>query len=166
MEKRQRSSGRLAEGSMFQNLKILSGTSDPANSWSEREPQRSRTFAAKPACEVQTKLASSAANSSPRTFIQMADETSGETKPKIEGQALQLVVKDQSGTEVHFRVKTKTKFEKIIAAYCSKKALDTKTLRFLHDGQRINGQQTPEELGMEDNEVIDAITEQQGGSWQ
>lgn len=96
---------------------------------------------------------------------QMADETVGETKPKVEGQALQLVVKDQAGTEVHFRVKTKTKFEKIISAYCQKKGLDSKALRFVHEGTRIHGQQTPEELGMEDNEVIDAIVEQLGGCW-
>ena len=95
----------------------------------------------------------------------MADETSGETKPKVEGQALQLVVKDQAGTEVHFRVKTKTKFEKIISAYCQKKGMDSGSLKFLHDGVRIQKHQTPEDLGMEDNEVIDAMQEQTGGCW-
>lgn len=94
-------------------------------------------------------------------------ETSGETKPKVEGgQALQLVVKDQNGTEVHFRVKTKTKFEKIIAAYCQKKGIDASSIRFVHEGQRVQRHDTPEDLGMEDNDSIDAITEQTGGSWQ
>lgn len=98
-------------------------------------------------------------------LLQMADETSGETKPKVEGQALQLVVKDQNGTEVHFRVKTHTKFEKIFSAYCAKKGIDTGAVRFVHDGVRLQRHQTPQDLGMEDQEVIDAIAEQQGGGW-
>lgn len=46
----------------------------------------------------------------------MADqEASGENKPqpKQEGQIINLVVKDQQGAEVHFKVKTHTKLEKV-----------------------------------------------------
>lgn len=45
----------------------------------------------------------------------MADETTGETKPvpKQEGSVINLIVKDQSGAEVHFKVKTHTKLEKV-----------------------------------------------------
>ena len=85
----------------------------------------------------------------------MADETSGETKPKVESDVIQLLVKDQSGGEVHFKVKTKTKFEKIMNAFCAKKSLEMSAVRFLFDGQRLNPQQTPADHGMEDNDVID-----------
>lgn len=40
-------------------------------------------------------------------------EDQAETKPKVEGQVINLVVKDQSGTEVHFKVKSHTKLEKV-----------------------------------------------------
>ena len=34
----------------------------------------------------------------------MADENTGETRPKPEGDVINLVVKDQAGGEVHFKV--------------------------------------------------------------
>ena len=37
------------------------------------------------------------------------------------------------------------------------------SVRFLFDGNRISPNQTPEELDMEDNDVIDVMVEQQGG---
>lgn len=46
----------------------------------------------------------------------MADqEASGENKPvpKQEGTIINLIVKDQQGSEVHFKVKTHTKLEKV-----------------------------------------------------
>lgn len=46
----------------------------------------------------------------------MADqEASGENKPqpKQEGTVINLIVKDQQGSEVHFKVKTHTKLEKV-----------------------------------------------------
>jgi hypothetical protein len=45
----------------------------------------------------------------------MADHTD-ESKPKVEGEAINIVVKDQSGNEVHFKIKTSTKLEKARAA--------------------------------------------------
>lgn len=42
----------------------------------------------------------------------MADHTD-ESKPKLEGEAINIVVKDQSGNEVHFKIKTSTKLEKV-----------------------------------------------------
>lgn len=45
----------------------------------------------------------------------MADEGGGEHQPapKAEGTVINLVVKDQSSNEVHFKVKTHTKLEKV-----------------------------------------------------
>jgi small ubiquitin-related modifier len=37
-------------------------------------------------------------------------------------------------------------------------------VRFLFDGQRLNSNQTPQELEMEDGDVIDVMVEQQGGA--
>lgn len=37
-------------------------------------------------------------------------------------------------------------------------------VRFLYDGERIRGDHTAEELDMEDNDLIDAMVQQVGGS--
>ncbi|WIA14529.1 hypothetical protein OEZ85_003048 [Tetradesmus obliquus] len=97
----------------------------------------------------------------------MADqEASGENKPqpKQEGQVINLIVKDQQGSEVHFKVKSHTKLEKVMKAYCDKKAIEQTAVRFVFDGQRVNPQSTPQNLGMEDGDIIDCFMEQIGGS--
>ncbi|KAG2434201.1 hypothetical protein HXX76_007927 [Chlamydomonas incerta] len=91
----------------------------------------------------------------------MADE---ENKVKTEGNVINLVVKDQTGNEVHFKVKMKTRLEKVFNAYCNKKGQDPASVRFLFDGQRINPDATPEQLDMQDGDVLDCVIEQVGGS--
>ena len=49
-----------------------------------------------------------------------------------------------------------------VNAYAKRKGVQGNALRFLLDGQRINATQTPEELEMEDGDVIDVMVEQQG----
>lgn len=56
-----------------------------------------------------------------------------------------------------------TRFEKIFNAYCAKKSLDASAVRFLFDGDRVRGEQTPAELSMEDGDSIDAVLQQTGG---
>ena len=85
----------------------------------------------------------------------MSDEA-GETKPKVEGGdagVISIKVKDQSGGEVVFRVKRTTKFSKIRDAFCQKKAWDSGQVRFIFDGQRVNADDTPESLELEDHDV-------------
>ncbi|KAK9918913.1 hypothetical protein WJX75_008008 [Coccomyxa subellipsoidea] len=101
-------------------------------------------------------------SSFPKTKI-MADQ-GAETKPKVEnGSVINLVVKDQNDTEVHFKVKTHTKFQKIMEAYASKRSVDVAAIRFLYDGQRLDKNSTPGDHSMEDNDVIDCVLEQIGG---
>lgn len=97
----------------------------------------------------------------------MADqEASGENKPptKQEGTVINLIVKDQQASEVHFKVKTHTKLEKVMKAYCDKKSIEMGAVRFVFDGTRINPNTTPASLGMDDGDVIDCFMEQIGGS--
>lgn len=46
------------------------------------------------------------------------------------------------------QVKRSTKFEKIINAYCAKKGKRPEEIRFVFNGQRIRGDQTPDHLDM------------------
>jgi hypothetical protein len=45
--------------------------------------------------------------------------------------------------QVHFKVKTHTKFQKIMEAYASKRSVDVAAIRFLYDGQRLDKNSTP-----------------------
>lgn len=74
-------------------------------------------------------------------------------------------VKDQAGEEMIFKVKKTTKMSKIFDAYASRKGINVSSLRFMLDGSRINGEQTPKMLELDDNEQIDVMIEAQGGRY-
>jgi len=92
-----------------------------------------------------------------------------DTKPvKGEGgddaqEHINLKVKGQDGNIVHFKIKRKTQLKKLMEAYCARQSLQMEQIRFLFDGQRLREQQTPDELDMEDDDVIDAMLFQVGG---
>ena len=61
------------------------------------------------------------------------------------------------GDEVVFRVKTTTKLQRLFDTYALRKGLDVGSLRFLLDGKRLNGDQTPEDVDVEDGDQIDVF---------
>eukprot|EP01055_Gregarina_sp_Pseudo9_P003406 Gregarina_sp_Pseudo_9__3405@NODE_3577_length_608_cov_420_326889_g3271_i0_p1_GENE_NODE_3577_length_608_cov_420_326889_g3271_i0NODE_3577_length_608_cov_420_326889_g3271_i0_p1_ORF_typecomplete_len114_score16_06Rad60SLD/PF11976_8/1_3e27ubiquitin/PF00240_23/0_0042FERM_N/PF09379_10/0_22_NODE_3577_length_608_cov_420_326889_g3271_i0197538 len=78
-------------------------------------------------------------------------------------QHIQLKVRSVDDNVVYFRIKKKTKMEKLMSTYCARLGQSMDAVRFLYDGERIRGEHTPEELGMEDNDLIDAMVQQVGG---
>jgi small ubiquitin-related modifier len=85
----------------------------------------------------------------------MADEGSSSS--------IQLKVKNAEGKEVLFKLKMTTPLRKLMDAYCQREGLPVDGVRFLYDGERVNRDQTPEELDMQDGDEIDALVEQTGG---
>jgi len=75
-----------------------------------------------------------------------------------------LKVVSQDGTEVYFKIKRKTVLRKLIDSYCSRAAVSPSSMRFLYDGRRIDGDKTPEDMDMEDDDIIDAVLQQMGGA--
>ena len=88
-----------------------------------------------------------------------------------------LRIMSQDGNEFKFKLKVTTPLQKLVHAFCNVRGIPYATyplngpwagrthplpIRFLFDGSRINETQTPEELGMEDGDVIDVMVEQQG----
>mmetsp|Transcript_10251 Transcript_10251/g.29432 ORF Transcript_10251/g.29432 Transcript_10251/m.29432 type:complete len:93 (+) Transcript_10251:75-353(+) len=90
----------------------------------------------------------------------MADE---EEKKEDKGEHINLKVKDQDNAEVHFKVRTGTKFKKIFDAFLQRKSLQPGSVRFLFDGERVREDQSPQELDMEDGDSLDVMMEQVGG---
>ena len=84
-------------------------------------------------------------------------------KPAEGGAHINLKVKGQDGNEVFFRIKRSTQLKKLMNAYCDRQSVDMNAIAFLFDGRRLRGEQTPDELEMEDGDEIDAMLHQTGG---
>ncbi|KAF9588474.1 hypothetical protein IFM89_010500 [Coptis chinensis] len=88
---------------------------------------------------------------------------------KVKGQEImytaidcfELYIKD--GNEVFFRIKRSTQLRKLMTAYCDRQSVEFNSIAFLFDGRRLRGEQTPDELEMEDGDEIDAMLHQTGG---
>jgi small ubiquitin-related modifier len=99
------------------------------------------------------------------------EEEEDEQKPNIaekEDKAtadniLTLQLKDQAGDVLSFKVKDSSQMRKIFAAYASRKGVPVDTFRFLLDGNRVNPNETPSSLSLEDNDQIDVMLEYAGG---
>ncbi|XP_069111336.1 small ubiquitin-related modifier-like [Argopecten irradians] len=76
---------------------------------------------------------------------------------------IQLKVVGQDSSEIHFKVKMKTSMAKVKKSYSERQGIPASSLRFFFDGKRINDQDTPKDLEMEDDDVIDVYHEQTGG---
>jgi len=89
-----------------------------------------------------------------------------EAEKKVEApdsEHINLRVIGQNNSEVHFRIKKTTQMKKLKAAFCERQGIPINSVRFLFEGQRINDEQTPKDLEMEDNDTIEVYQEQTGG---
>ena len=73
-------------------------------------------------------------------------------------------VVDQDSNEMHFRVKMTTQMGKLKKSYSERVGAPIASLRFLFDGKRINDEETPKSLEMEQDDVIEVYQEQTGGA--
>lgn len=76
---------------------------------------------------------------------------------------INLKVKTQDGNAVFFKVKKTTSFKKLMDAYCKRTGVDPASVRFLFDGVRLQPDETPLDVGIEDEDEIDAMVQQVGG---
>jgi hypothetical protein len=69
----------------------------------------------------------------------------------------------QTGEETFFKIKRTTKMSKVFETYASRKGVQAASLRFMLDGERIEANQTPKMLELDDQDQIDCMLEQMGG---
>merc|ERR1712002_566409 len=81
-----------------------------------------------------------------------------------ETEYIKLKVVGQDSNEIHFRVKQTTQMGKLKKSYSERVGVPVTSLRFLFDGRRINDDETPKALEMEQDDVIEVYQEQTGGS--
>jgi len=89
----------------------------------------------------------------------------GETKPEGGSEPITIRVRDQTGEETYFKIKKTTKMQKVFDTYASRKGVQASSLRFLLDGERIQPDATPKQLELDDQDQIDCMLEQSGGSF-
>ncbi|CAB9513061.1 Small ubiquitin-related modifier 1 [Seminavis robusta] len=83
---------------------------------------------------------------------------------KTEGaEPITIRVRDQTGEETFFKIKKSTKMQKVFDTYAQRKGVQASSLRFLLDGERIEPNQTPKMLELDDQDQIDCMLEQTGG---
>ncbi|KAK1390204.1 hypothetical protein POM88_018382 [Heracleum sosnowskyi] len=81
-----------------------------------------------------------------------------------EDEKVTLRVQQQGTVDFYFTMKRKEPLQKLMTAFCERRELgDYRCLRFHLDGDRIIGNQTPNELQLENCDVIDAWSDQVGG---
>ena len=85
------------------------------------------------------------------------------TAPETAPSDLELRVKAQGGDEIVFKVRPSTRLGKLMRAYCDQVGCKPGKTRFLYDGNRINEDDTPSSLGLENHDIIDAVYEMIGG---
>ena len=69
----------------------------------------------------------------------------------------------QTGEETFFKIKKSTRMKKVFETYATRKGVQSSSLRFLLDGDRIDPEQTPKMLELDDQDQIDCMLEQTGG---
>lgn len=77
---------------------------------------------------------------------------------------IKLKVVSTDGNEIHFRVKMTTNIGKLKKSYADRVGVNAGVLRFLFEGRRLEDNETPSTLGMDDEDQIDAVQEQEGGA--
>ncbi|KAH7102439.1 ubiquitin-like protein [Auriculariales sp. MPI-PUGE-AT-0066] len=78
--------------------------------------------------------------------------------------SISIKVMTSQGEEVFFKIKRSTKLSKLQGAYANKVGKDVSSIRFLYEGNRLNDDDTPHTLDMEDGDTIDVMVEQVGGA--
>lgn len=81
----------------------------------------------------------------------------GDDVAKSNGDRLTIRVMAPDQSDLQFKLRRTMPFKKLMAAFCSQKKLDPDAVRFMFDGSPVQENQTPEDLEMEDGDVLDAM---------
>lgn len=71
-------------------------------------------------------------------------------------------IRDQTGEERFFKLTNSTPVGKIFRAYAERKGASCNSLHFLLDGERLDASETPNTVGLDDQDQIDCIIKQSG----
>ncbi|KAK4972562.1 SUMO protein smt3 [Elasticomyces elasticus] len=94
----------------------------------------------------------------------MSDAGSPVNKPEepVQSEHLNIKVTDNNN-EVFFKIKRTTNLKKLMDAFCERQGKSPQSVRFLFDGTRVNPNDNPDSLDMQDGDTLEVHQEQIGG---
>lgn len=78
-----------------------------------------------------------------------------ETEEALDPALVSIIVRSQEA-EVNFKAKRERPLMKLMSSFCRRQGKNPNSVRFIYDGQRLKDGNTPDELEMEDGDVIEA----------
>ncbi|KAM5585473.1 hypothetical protein ABKV19_004721 [Rosa sericea] len=73
---------------------------------------------------------------------------------------INLKIKSPNGHEVYFNVMRSSELRRVMIVSCDRLSLEVNDIRFVYKGHYVLAEETPDQLRMEDGDVIDAISVQ------
>ncbi|KAG0640116.1 ubiquitin-related domain-containing protein [Tuber brumale] len=93
----------------------------------------------------------------------MSTDAPNDPKPEeTASEHLNIKVTD-GNNEVFFKIKRTTQLKKLMDAFCDRQGKTPNSVRFLFDGTRVQGGDSPESLDMQDGDTLEVHQEQIGG---
>ncbi|XP_019156496.1 PREDICTED: small ubiquitin-related modifier 2-like [Ipomoea nil] len=80
------------------------------------------------------------------------------------GSYIELKVQMQNQRDHYFTIRRNEALQTVLVGYCKLEDKEFEATRFFFDGKRVQACDTPDELGMEEEDVIDAFQEMFGGT--
>ncbi|KAH8738723.1 hypothetical protein FG386_000514 [Cryptosporidium ryanae] len=81
-----------------------------------------------------------------------------------ENQYVTVKVRSPDGEQILYRIKKKTKLQKLMNSYCQRTGQNESSIRFLFEGERLRPEMTAEEAELQEGDLIDAMISQVGGA--
>ncbi|KAL6942719.1 SUMO protein smt3 [Hanseniaspora osmophila] len=92
------------------------------------------------------------------------NEPNSDVKPDVKPSQTHINIKVSDGSsEIFFKIKRSTNLRKLMQAFANRQGKDVNSLKFVFEGVRITGDHTPDDLAMEENDMIEVYREQLGG---
>ena len=95
-------------------------------------------------------------------LLQRQEQEMRDRELRAAANKLKIYVQTQEGVEACFIVKRNASLGKVFKAYLEQVSLEMKHVRFCFDGEGLSENDTPEGVGMEDENIIDCIIFQVG----
>jgi hypothetical protein len=73
------------------------------------------------------------------------------------------VIRDQLGQKTKFKIRRDLRLGKVFNAYCKRHGVELGLLRFMIDGKRLQDDDTPLKLNINEGDEIEVVQEQIGG---
>lgn len=103
-------------------------------------------------------------NAQPSTSGWIKDDSSMATESPASDEHIRIrVITSDTNNEVHFQIKPAQALGRLKRSYCRRLGIQIEELRFVFDGHRITDDDTPQSLGMVNDDIIEIYQERTGG---